>query len=299
MSPKTWAIRDLLKVSCDYLKKKQIDSPRLTAEVLLAHQLGSDRVNLYLNLDQPLTEMEVSGYRALIRRRLRREPLQYITGIQEFWSIDFVVDPRALIPRPETELLVDHALRLLKPDAESENQEPKILDLGTGCGTLAVSLAKEVPNAQIWATDKSQGALELARLNAQRKGVSDRIQFKEGDLWEPLINLGITFDIILSNPPYVATEEYDDLPPEVRDYEPRSALDGGDSGTYYIKKIITEAPRYMKPKAWIMLEMGPDQTGKALDLVEQTEGYGEKTRIRDYSRLYRIVMAQRTEFEIL
>jgi len=294
MSPKAWAIKDLLKVSCDYLKKKQIDSPRLTAEVLLAHQLGSDRVNLYLNLDQPLTEKEVSGYRALIRRRLQYEPLQYITGIQEFWSIDFLVDPRVLIPRPETELLVTHALRLLKPAAESENQEPKILDLGTGCGTLAVSLAKEIPNAQIWATDNSQGALELARLNAQRHGVSDRIQFKEGDLWEPLMNLGITFDIILSNPPYVASEEYNDLPPEVRDYEPRSALVGGDGGTYYIERIITEAPRYMNPKAWIMLEMAPDQTEKTLGLVEQTEGYGEKIRIRDYSRLYRIVMAQRT-----
>jgi release factor glutamine methyltransferase len=293
MSPKAWTIKGLLKVSCDYLKKKQIDSPRLTAEVLLAHQLRSDRVNLYLNLDQPLTEKEVSGYRALIRRRLQFEPLQYITGIQEFWSLDFVVDPRALIPRPETELLVEHALRLLKPAAESENQEQKILDLGTGCGTLAVSLAKEVPNAQIWATDNSHGALELARLNAQRHGVSDRIQFKEGDLWEPLMNLGITFDIILSNPPYVASEEYNDLPPEVRDYEPRSALHGGDGGTYYIERIITEALCYMKPKAWIMLEMAPDQTEKALALVEQIEGYGEKTRIRDYSRLYRIVMAQK------
>jgi release factor glutamine methyltransferase len=293
MSPNAWTIKGLLKVSCDYLKKKQIDSPRLTAEVLLARQLRSDRMNLYLNLDQPLTEEEVSGYRALIRRRLQYEPLQYIIGIQEFWSIDFVVDPRALIPRPETELLVEHALRLLKIASESENQEPNILDLGTGCGILAVSLAKEVPNAQIWATDNSPGALELARLNAQRHGVSHRIQFREGDLWEPLMNLGITFDIILSNPPYVASEEYKDLPPEVRDYEPKSALDGGNGGTYYIERIITEAPFYMKPKAWILLEMAPDQTEKALALMKQIEDYGEKTRIRDYSRLYRLVMAQR------
>ncbi|MCD6297202.1 MAG: peptide chain release factor N(5)-glutamine methyltransferase [Deltaproteobacteria bacterium] len=293
MNPRVWTIKGLLKVSADYLKKKQIDSPRLAAEVLLAYQLNSDRVNLYLNLDQPLTEKEVSGYRALIRRRLGREPLQYITGIQEFWSIDFVVDPRALIPRPETELLVEHAPRLLVTAAQSEKQGPKILDLGTGCGTLAVSLAKEIPNAQIWATDKSQGALELARVNAQRHGVSDRIEFKVGDLWEPLMNLGIKFDIILSNPPYVASEEYNDLPPEVRDYEPRSALDGRDGGMYYIERILTKAPDYMKPGAWIMLEMAPDQTEKGLGLVEQTEGYGEKIRIRDYSRLYRIVMAQR------
>ena len=294
MNPRAWTIKGLLKVSTDYLKKKQIDSPRLTAEVLLAHQLKSGRVNLYLNLDQPLTEKEVSGYRALIRRRLSREPLQYITGIQEFWSIDFMVDARALIPRPETELLVGQAIHLFKPASKSENQEPKILDLGTGCGTLAVTLAKEVPNAQIWATDNSQDALELARLNAERHGVSDRIEFKEGDLWEPLINLGIKFDLILSNPPYIASEEYNDLPPEVRDYEPRSALDGRNGGMYYIERILTEAPDYMKPEAWIMLEMAPDQTEKGLGLVEKIEGYGEKTRIRDYGRLYRIVMAQRT-----
>lgn len=293
MTPQTWTIKGLLKVSADYLKKKQIDSPRLTAEVLLAHQLNSDRVTLYLNLDQPLTEKEVAGYRALIRRRLGREPLQYITGIQEFWSLDFMVDARALIPRPETELLVEQAVRLLKPAAESENQEPKILDLGTGCGTIAVSLAKEVQNTRIWATDNSRDALELARLNAERNGVSDRIEFKEGDLWEPLMNLGIKFDIILSNPPYVASEEYNDLPPEVRDYEPRSALDGRDGGMYYIERILTEAPDYMKPEAWIMLEMAPDQTEKGLGLVENIEGYGKKTRIRDYSRLYRIVLAQR------
>jgi len=293
MTPQTWTIRSLLGVSTDYLKKKQVDSPRLTAEILLAHQLKSDRVNLYLNLDQPLTEKEVSGYRAFIRRRLSREPLQYITGIQEFWSIDFMVDARALIPRPETELLVEQAVRLLKPAAESENQGPKILDLGTGCGTLAVSLAKEVPNGQIWATDKSQDALQLARLNAERHGVSDRIEFTEGDLWEPLTNLGIKFDIILSNPPYVASEEYNDLPPEVRDYEPRSALDGRDGGMYYIERILTEAPDYMKPEAWIMLEMAPDQTEKGLGLVEKIEGYADSARIRDYSRLYRIVMAQR------
>jgi len=294
MTPKAWTIKSLLRVSTDYLKKKQIDSPRLTAEVILAHQLSSDRVTLYLNLDQPLTGEEVSGYRTLIRRRLGREPLQYITGIQEFWSLDFAVDPRALIPRPETELLVEHALRLLRPAAESENQEPKILDIGTGCGTLAVSLAKEVRNAQVWATDNSKGALELARLNAQRHGVSDRIKFKEGDLWEPIVDLGITFDIIVSNPPYVASEAYKDLPPEVRDYEPRSALDGREGGMYYIKRILAKAQDYMKPNAWVIIEMAPDQTGKAIRLVEQIEDYGEKARIRDYSRLYRIVMAQRT-----
>ncbi|MCK5878690.1 MAG: peptide chain release factor N(5)-glutamine methyltransferase, partial [Holophagae bacterium] len=164
----TWTIKDLLKVSADYLKEKQIDSPRLTAEVLLTHQLKTHRVNLYLNLEQPLSESEVSGYRELIRRRVQREPLQYITGVQEFWSLDFMVDPRVLIPRPETELLVEQAIALFKIASEQDTHPINILDIGTGSGALAVTLAKEIKSAaRIWATDISPEAIELARLNAE------------------------------------------------------------------------------------------------------------------------------------
>ena len=297
MNPGVWTIRDLLKISSDYLKEKQIESPRLTAEVLLAHQLHSDRVTLYLNYDQPLTEKEVSGYRALVKRRIGREPLQYITGIKEFWSMDFVVDTRALIPRPETELLVEHAIRLLTPDIELNNKSPRILDIGTGCGAIAVSLAKEIPQARIWATDISRDALELARLNAERQGVHDRIELMEGDLWNPVNDLGITFDIILSNPPYIAAETYNDLPPEVRNHEPRVALDGRDGGMYYIERIFEQGLDHMNSGAWILLEMAPEQTGEALRLLEQIDGYREITRIQDYSRLYRVVIAQRDRAE--
>ncbi|MBC8461063.1 MAG: peptide chain release factor N(5)-glutamine methyltransferase [Deltaproteobacteria bacterium] len=293
MSPKTWTIKNLLKVTTGYLQEKQIENPRMTAEVLLAHQLNIDRVTLYINFDQPLNESEISGYRSLIKRRLQREPLQYITGAQEFWSLDFIVNPQVLIPRPESELLVELAINQLKPPNAFENHPPKILDLGTGCGALAISLAKEVQEAKIWATDISSGALKLANLNAKKHGVADRIKFKHGDLWNPLINQDITFDIIISNPPYIACEEYNDLPPEVRDYEPRSALDGKEGGMYYIEKILKGGLHFLNTGGLILLEMAPDQTNEALSLIGQIKGYGESSRIKDYSHRYRVVMAQR------
>lgn len=293
MHHKHWIVKDLLHVTTEYLKKKGIDSPRLTAEILLAHKLNVDRITLYLNFDQPLTENELSGYRTLIKRRLQREPLQYIIGVQEFWSLEFIVTPQALIPRPETEMLVEQAIERLKAFPEEENKRPRILDLGTGCGAIAISLATAVQQARIWATDISAGALKLARLNAEKHGVTDKIQFMQGNLWEPLLDQGVTFDLILSNPPYIAPEEFKALSPEVRDYEPRLALDGHKDGMRYIQKIILEAPVFMNPGGWIMLEMAPGQTEKSLGLVGKIEDYGEKTRMKDYSHLYRVVMAQR------
>ena len=282
-----------MHVTAEYLEKKGIDSPRLTAEILLAHKLNVDRITLYLNFDQPLTENELSGYRTLIKRRLQREPLQYIVGVQEFWSLEFAVTPQVLIPRPETELLVEQAIERLKAVPAEENKPPGILDLGTGCGAIAISLAKAVQQARIWATDISVEALELARLNAEKHGVSDRITFIQGSLWEPLLDQGLTFDHILSNPPYIATEEFENLSPEVRDYEPRLALDGHNDGMTYIQTIIREAPVFMNPGGWIMLEMAPGQTEKALGLIGEIKEYGEKTRIKDYSHRYRVVMAQK------
>jgi release factor glutamine methyltransferase len=295
MRPKFWIIKDLLKVTAGYLKEKNIDSPRLTAEILLSHQLKTDRVNLYLNFDQPLTEKEISGYRALIKRRLLHEPIQYITGTKEFWSMDFMVDPQVIIPRPESELLVEQAVKRFGTNFTQQNRPPRILDLGTGSGVLAISVAKELPQAQIWATDLSDGALSIARRNAEKHGVADRIKFMCGDLWEPIAILDFNFDMIISNPPYIASEEYDDLAPEVRDYEPRLALDGHEGGMYFIEKILQEGLDYLSPGGWLIMEMAPDQTGKALLLAEQINGYGEKTRIKDYSHVYRVVIAQKVD----
>ena len=293
MNQKSWTIKELLKITADYLKKKQIDSPRLTAEILLAHQLQTDRIYLYLNFEQPLTESEISGYRSFIRRRVAHEPVQYITGVQEFRSLEFMVDSHVLIPRPETELLVELAAGQLKKQVGLRNCPPMVLDLGTGCGAIAISLAKEFQEVLFWAADISTEAIKLAKLNAKKHGVLNKIEFLQGDLLKPLLNKGVAFDIILSNPPYIASYEYNDLPPEVRDYEPCISLDGGEGGMLFIERIIMEAHNVMNPGGWLMLEMAPGQTAKAIMLAEKMSVYGKKERIRDLSHNYRVVILQK------
>jgi len=289
---KTWTIKDLLDVTSGYLRKKEIESPRLSAEILLAHQLKISRVQLYLRFDQPLHDREIAGYRSLIKRRLSREPLQYITGTQEFWSLEFNVGPEVMIPRPESELLVEQVVSLPLKGRLPEQRNPRILDLGTGSGALAIALARELEGAFILATDISGEALTLARLNAKKHGVQERIEFIQSDVWEAFQDQNPMFDVVLSNPPYIASETIDALAPEVRDYEPRVAFDGGEEGMFFIREIITEGPGHVKPGGWILLEMDPEQTTKAFTLIEKGKYYGEKIRIKDYSRHYRVVMAQ-------
>jgi release factor glutamine methyltransferase len=196
MTQKNWAIQGILNVATEFLRDKGIESPRLCAEVLLSHQLKKNRVELYLEFDQPLNPLEIAGYRSLIRRRLKREPLQYIIGHQEFWSLDFLVSPAVLIPRPETELLVEEALKLGERSLFSNSRHPKILDLGTGSGVIAISLAKEIQNASMWASDISFEALALAKDNAQHHNLNSRITFCQGDLWQPFSNSSV-FDMII------------------------------------------------------------------------------------------------------
>ena len=288
-----WKIKELLEVSTKYLKDKGIESPRLTAELLLSHALGLDRISLYLRFDQPLTDPELSSYRGLITRRIRREPLQYITGIKEFWSLEFAVDPRGLIPRPETEALVEKAVAILKEKRKMDSREPLVLDMCTGCGAIAVAISKEIPEARIWATDVSKEVLKLARLNAERHGVTPRIEFRQGDLWEALPTPPLPkFDLIVSNPPYVPTEEFEALPPEVRDYEPRLALDGGTGGTRILTRILKAAPDYMSPGGWIMVELDPRQVDNMVRLAEETGRYGEVRPEKDFSGRNRFITAR-------
>ncbi len=289
-----WSIGELLKASSEYLKGRKIDSPRLTAEVLLAYQLACDRVSLYLHFDSSINEGDLAGYRSLVSRRATGEPLHYITGVREFWSIDFLVDPRVLIPRPETELLVEQTLKTAREPARGE--EILILELGTGSGAVAVSIAGEIPCCRVWATDISTDALSVAGKNAKRHGVSDKITFLSGDLFGAIKGSGsFLFDIILSNPPYVAEEEWDFLPGEVKDHEPRLALDGGAKGMKCLAPIVRGAHEFLRPGGRLFLEMSPHQTGEVLSLMESLSVYDEISRLRDYAGRYRIVTARKKQ----
>lgn len=293
MRGKSWTIKDLLEVTSNYLREKGVDSPRLSAEVLLAYQLKVDRVKLYLNFDQPLHEREIAVYRELIKRRLNREPIQYITGIQEFWSLDFAVNPQVLIPRPETELLVEQVISLRDKKKLTKSENLRVLDLGTGSGVLAIVIAREFSRASVWASDISSEALALARINAKKHGVEERIEFLHSDMWQGLIDSSLVFDVIISNPPYIVSDHIFSLAPEVRDHEPKSALDGGEQGMHFIKEIIREAPKYLDTSGWILLEMDPEQTAIAMELMDKNDDYVEKHRIKDYSGHYRVVVARR------
>jgi release factor glutamine methyltransferase len=295
MNRRTWTIQELLKVTTDFLREKDIESPRLCAEVLLSHQLKKTRVELYLEFDRPLRSSEVDEYRALVKRRLNREPLQYITGRQEFWSLEFLVNPSVLVPRPETEILVEEALKLKQTNQlpNGNGGQTRILDLGTGSGVIAVSLAKEVENAVVWASDVSAEALAVARENAERHAVAPRITFCEGDLWQAFKDPAPAFDIIISNPPYIASDVFDTLPEEVRAYEPRIALDGHEKGMYFIERIITQGESYLKPGGWLLIEMDPDQTDQALALIGATRSFCREERLMDYGKNYRMIKAQK------
>ena len=293
MSSKIWTIKELLKVTSDYLQEKKIESPRLCAEILLAHLLQTSRVDLYLHFEKPLNASELAAYRGLIRRRLSREPVQHITGIQEFWSLDFQVGPQVLIPRAESEVLIEQAVSLYKKGSLPGGAQPRVLDLGTGCGALAIALAGEIENALIWASDISAEALSFARSNAERHGVEKRIQFTRGDLLNHFRSGPDAFDLILTNPPYVTSREFDTLAPEVRDFEPKIALDGGEEGLTYIQEIIGQAPDVLNDRGWLAMEMDPRQAPRALELISESEKFGHADRVRDYSDRDRVVIARK------
>jgi len=294
MNERRWTIKGLLQVASDYLKAKNIDSPRLTAEILLSHQLKLDRINLYLNFDKPLTQDEISGFRLLVKRRIKREPVQYITGVQEFWSLKFKVNRHVLIPRSDSEILVEQTVEKIALFHKQTGLVPRILDLATGSGVLAISICREIPDAMLWATDISAKALDVARHNARLHGVSDRIRFIEGDLWKAVSDMRGFFDIIVTNPPYIAEEEYQSLQPEVLYWEPVIALNGGKGGMFFIKKIIRHAYHYIKSGGWLMIEMDPSQTLYAISLMKENPSYKNISRVKDYTQQYRMVVCQRS-----
>jgi len=291
MARRQWTIKELLKVTADYLQGKGVESPRLSSEILLANILQVDRIRLYLDPEKPLQDDEIAAYRVLVRRRANREPIQHITRVQEFWSEEFTVGPEVLIPRPESELLVEQAIEIMRAHRSDRSAPPLLLDLGTGSGALVISLGKEIPQAFLCATDISETALITARGNARKLGQAEKIAFACGDLFGPFKTGGSPFDLVVTNPPYVATEVLDDLKPEIG-FEPKIALDGGTGGMRYIERIIHEAPAFIKPGGWLLVEMDPAQIRTALEMIERTGRYAQAKAVKDYSRRLRVVVAQ-------
>jgi len=275
---------DYLRLTTDFLAAKKIDSARLDAELLLGEVLGLARVQLYTNFERPLAREEVDRYRELVRRRAAREPVAYILGRREFWSLDFEIDRRVLVPRPDTELLVELAVAALQTRAGAATLH--VADVGTGSGAVAVAIAKEVPNARVVATDKSQAALEVAPRNAVRHGVADRIEFVSGDLCAPLRGRE-PFDLIVSNPPYVKADEVAALDPEIRDWEPRLALVSGADGMDATRALVESALQVLAPGGSLWVEVG-SQAGAVRECFV-SNGYADVRVHRDLAGSERVV----------
>jgi len=267
----------------EYLAGKGVENARLEAEWLLCAATGLDRVGLYLNFEKPLNEGELAAYRALVARRARREPLQHILGSQEFHGLEFEVSPDVLIPRHDTETLVECALAKA-PDARS------VLDVGTGSGCIAVTLARLLVAARVTASDISGPALAVARRNAERNGVE--VEFLRGSLFEPVS--GRSFDLIVSNPPYIPTSDIDKLEPEVRDGDPRAALDGGPDGLDFYRALIPGAIVHLNPGGWLLLEVGIGQARDVAELFRQAGGYANVCSAPDPGGIERVVGARRS-----
>ncbi len=272
-----WTVLKVLEWTKGYLAEKKVDNARLEAEWLLCAATGLDRVGLYVNYEKPLSDDELSACRGMVARRAKHEPLQYILASQEFYGLEFEVNPAALIPRHDTEVLVEEALRLA-------SSAKSVLDIGVGSGCIAIALAKSMPGAEIHGVDHSPDALVLAERNAERHGV--RVTFFEGSLFEPFRNQ--RFDLIVSNPPYIPTGDLETLQPEVRDYEPRTALDGGRDGLDFYRLIIPAAHGYLNAGGWLMLEVGISQAEAVKGMLAEA-GFTDLFIARDQSLIDRVV----------
>ena len=282
-----------LNWATQYLRDHAIEKPRLNAELLLAHALIISREGLYVHLGDPLGKEQERVLEELVKRRVSGEPLQYILGHQEFWSIDLKVDSRVLIPRPETEVLVEETLSVLSKNPFAKSLS--VLELGTGSGAVSIALAREVASAFLLATDVSRKALFLARRNAQEAGVSGKIAFVQADLFGPfrLLEGREPFDLVLSNPPYIVRSEMAGLAREVKDFEPSVALDGGEDGFVFHRGIISQSPGYLREGGWLLLEVGQSQAQWASELMEKSEAFDSVSRIQDLSGIERVVKGRK------
>lgn len=285
-SEKEWTVRRLLDWTANYLKDKGSEFPQLDAQVLLAHALGWKRIDLFVRYEEVPAEEPRTKFRDLVKKRVEGCPVAYLVGRKEFFSLPLEVSPAVLIPRPESEFVVLECLRLAR-----EVPEPHILDLGTGSGNLALAVAHQHKRARVTAVELSPEALETARRNAARHGVADRIRFLLGDLFGP-VPAGESFDLILSNPPYIARDDLPRLPAGVRNYEPRLALDGGPDGYAVFDRIVAGAPAFLKPGGYLILEIGSAQEGPGRQKILSHAGYELGETILDGSRHPRVLRAR-------
>jgi release factor glutamine methyltransferase len=283
-------VLEIIRRSSEFLEKKGVESPRLNIELLLACALNMPRLKLYLNFERVLNEAELNQMREMVKRRAAREPLQHILGSTSFCGLEMKCSSVALVPRPETELLAERAWQFL---SAFNSQSSTALDLGTGTGCIAIAVAKKSPGTLVHAVDISAGALALARENAAANQVSERITFHEGNAFAAL-SAGSQFDLIVSNPPYIAAEEIATLSPEVRDFDPRLALDGGADGLDFYRHIASEAAAFLKPQGKLMLEFGDGQETALAKLFFDEKWIVEKI-VADYSSRPRILIARRGE----
>jgi release factor glutamine methyltransferase len=266
-----WTVLKALQWTADYFKRHGLESFRIDAEILLAHALDCQRLDLYLRHDQPLNEDELGRFRTLIQRRIRHEPVAYIVGFKEFWSLRFKVTPAVLIPRPDTECLVEVALKSLNSLTALKGAD--VLELGVGSGAAIVALAHERPDIHCWSLDCSWPAIQVARENARLNGVADKIRFLSGTWLAPLRPQCQQFDLVLSNPPYIPSGAIQQLPPEIRLFEPLVALDGGREGLDAIAAIVAEAHGCLKPGGVLLLEIGFDQREAVKALARRWDIY--------------------------
>ncbi len=285
MAQSSHTIREILKKTVPFLESKGCATARLDAEVLLAETLGTDRLHLYLDMDRPLNEHETDRYRELVRRRAMLEPVAYILGFKEFRSMPFAVDSRTLIPRPETEHLIEMAIEMLN-GAEA----PEIFEVGTGSGAIAVSLARESEEARIQASDFSSGAIEVAQQNADQLGVSAQIEFIEGDLFAGRAG---PYDLIVSNPPYVPDGDIGSMQKDVVNFEPHEALFAGKSGMDFIERLAAGAPERLHPGGKLIFEIGIKQSEAVERLIGVTEGLKFLTVAPDLQGIPRVAAAER------
>jgi release factor glutamine methyltransferase len=283
-------VGDLLREATAFLAQAGIEEPGRNADLLLSSLLGAERSAILSQRERPLGPAQVRDYADLLRKRAQHVPLQYLTGRVGFMDFELKADPRALIPRPETELLVETVLECV-----ANRHAPVICDVGSGSGNIAIALARVLPAARVYATDVSKQALALAAENAALCGVAERVCWLHGDLLAPVEELRGHLDVICSNPPYVSAAEFDKLPPDIREHEPRVALLAGEDGTEFHRKLLRLAPAYLKAGGYLVLELPAGKAAQIRAVLAESEGMEQRGLIRDYAGIERILVAQRVQ----